>query len=151
MDAALTLLFNALVAGAAAGLKPTAEKAIADAYTGLKNLVAKKWTGRATLAQLEAAPAAPAAQEALKQDLEAQPVLADATTLRQAQELLKAVAAHDADAAREVGITITDLKAQTEIDIEGLMAQGGSIRVAALEAGGSIRIKDVRAENPPRR
>jgi hypothetical protein len=151
METVLTLLFNALVAGAAAGLKPTAEKAVTDGYSGLKNLITKKWSGRVKLERLEADPTAADVQDALKQDLEAQVTTADAEVLRQAQALLCAVETHDAGAATHAGITIADLKAGAEIDIDGLVAHGGSVRVAALEAGGSIRIKGVQSGNPPLR
>ena len=43
MDPTITIIVTALVAGAAAGLKPTAEKAIKDAYAGIKALIQRKY------------------------------------------------------------------------------------------------------------
>jgi hypothetical protein len=150
MDAALTLLFNALVAGAAAALKPTAEKVVTDGYAGLKALIRRKWAGKVALDELDRAPAEADVQSALKRDLEAAGTGADAEVLQQAQALLKAVEAHDAGAATEAGISITDLKSGAEIDIEDLVAEG-NVRLSHFEANGSIRIKGVHSGNPPRR
>jgi hypothetical protein len=150
VDAALSLLFNALVAGAAAALKPTAKKAVTDAYDGLKALITRKSAGKVTLAGLDQTPAEAEVQASLRQDLEASTATADAEVLQQAQALLKIVQAHDATAAEEAGISIMDLKAGAEIDIADLVA-GGKVRLAQLEANGSIRIKGVQSGNPTRR
>jgi hypothetical protein len=39
----ITIIVTALAAGAAAGLKPTAEQAIKDAYAGIKVLMLRKY------------------------------------------------------------------------------------------------------------
>lgn len=148
MDAALSLLYNALIAGAAAALKPTAEKVVTDSYEGLKALVRRKLGSKVRLEDLDRTPEATQVQSTLQQDLEAHAAATiDGEVLGEAQALLKAVAAHDAAAAEGAGISITALKAGAEIDIEDLVAQG-NVKVAELEAGGSIRIKGVRSENP---
>jgi hypothetical protein len=42
----ITLILTALVTGAAAALKPTAEQAVKDAYAGLKTLLQRKFAGK---------------------------------------------------------------------------------------------------------
>ncbi|MGZ3623940.1 MAG: hypothetical protein ACXVDN_21615 [Ktedonobacteraceae bacterium] len=42
----LTLILTALAAGAAAGIQSTASQAIQEAYTGLKTLIQRKFTGK---------------------------------------------------------------------------------------------------------
>lgn len=63
MDAVSTILINAIVAGAAKGLTPVAEKAIGDAYAGLKKFVSdryKDWKGvEGSVVQLESDPEDP--------------------------------------------------------------------------------------------
>jgi hypothetical protein len=44
----VTLILGALAAGAVAGVSQTATTAVKDAYTGLKNLVARRLAGRPT-------------------------------------------------------------------------------------------------------
>lgn len=149
MDTALSLLYNALIAGAAAALKPTAEKVVTDSYEGLKALLRRKLGSKVRLEDLDRTPTATQVRATLQQDLEANAAATvDGEVLRQAQELLKVVAAHDAMAAEDAGISITALKAGAEIDIEGLVAHGAGVKVAELEAGGSIRIKGVQSGNP---
>ena len=57
----VTLILTALAAGAALGVKDTASAAVKDAYTGLKSLVRKRFTGRedgqVVLERYEKAPA----------------------------------------------------------------------------------------------
>ena len=52
----ITIILTALVVGAAAGLKPTAEKAVKDAYAGIKSLIKRKY-GQVKVDILESDPA----------------------------------------------------------------------------------------------
>lgn len=150
METALMLLFNAVVAGAAAALKPTAQQAITDAYSGLKKLFGKQLAAR-DIEAIEQAPTAPENQQALQAALKNSSALADVDILEQAQLLLQQIERYDVDAALDAGITIADLHANTEIDIEDLIAYGGAVKVTGLNAGGAIRIKGVQAGNPQQR
>ena len=66
----ITVIVAALAAGAAAGLKPTAEQAIKDAYAGLKALILARYNRAApALDQLEQAPESKARRAVVEEDL----------------------------------------------------------------------------------
>ncbi len=146
----LSLIFSAIVAGAAAAAKPTAELAVKDAYSGLKALIKRKWN-RVEVESLERDPADKARQQLVKSDLEKADDLADGELLKQAQQVLAAVKEHDRAAAESAGITIEDLKSGANVNIENLVAQG-AIAARRIKARKDINIKGARAgKNPTRR
>jgi len=146
----LSLIFSAIVAGATAALKPTAEQAVKDAYAGLKALIKRKWN-RVEMESLERDPADKARQQLVKSDLEKADDLADGELLKQAQQVLAAVKEHDPAAAESAGITIEDLESGANVNIENLVAQG-AIAARRIKASKDINIKGARAgKNPTRR
>jgi hypothetical protein len=148
----VTLLLNALVAGAAAALKPTAEKAVKDAYEGLKSIIKRKSSGLGEgVDYLEKNPGAKPRQQALETELATNKVAADEETLRAAKQVLEEVAKHDERAAEVTGITIEQLHAGASIDIKRMLAEKGPVNVRGLTAGQDIRLGDIISGNPPRR
>src|SRR5258708_14425928 len=103
----LSLIFSAIVAGAAAAAKPTAELAVKDAYSGLKALIKRKWN-RVEEESLERDPADKARQQLVKSDLEQPDDLPHGELLQQPQQVLAAVKAHDRAAAANAWLTIED-------------------------------------------
>jgi len=145
----ISLLFTAVVSGAAAALKPTAEKAVVDGYEALKAFLKRKWPGVGVDA-LERDPASESRQKVLKEDLEGTTGIDDRDLLEQAKALLKTIETHDPDAARTANIDIKDIEAGANATIEDVIAQG-SISVQRVKAGGDVKIKGVRAGNPTQR
>jgi hypothetical protein len=145
----LSLIFSAIVAGATAALKPTAEQAVKDAYAGLKALIKRKWT-RVEVESLERDPADKARQQLVKSDLQKADDLADGEVLKQAQQVLAAVKEHDPAAAASAGITIEDLDAGANVNIENLVAEG-VLAMRRIKAAQDINIKGARSENPSKR
>jgi len=134
MDA-LTVLSNALLAGAAAAAKPMAELAVTDAYRALTALFHHKWGG---------VPAAEAGDhQGLAQAIQQTDAVKDPETLRAAQTVLTAVSLHDPAAAASVGIQVSDLDAGGSVAIEDLLTSTGPITVSHITAGKNIRIKGV--------
>jgi hypothetical protein len=71
--------------------------------------------------------------------------------LKQAQQVLAAVKEHDPAAAESAGITIEDLDAGANVNIENLVAQG-AITARRIKAKKDINIRGARAgKNPTRR
>lgn len=64
----ITMIVSAIALGAAAGLKPTAEQAVKDAYAGLKALIQLKYAN-VSLAPLEEAPESEARRAVVEEDL----------------------------------------------------------------------------------
>jgi hypothetical protein len=145
----LALVFSAIVAGATAALKPTAEKAVIDAYDGLKSLIKNKW-GRVELDALERDPTSETRQKLVAEDLLQLEGLEDGEVLEQAKTVLGVVNASDPDAAAAAGITIEDLEAGASANIEDMIAAGALI-VRRIKAEENITVKGVRAGNPTMR
>jgi Na+-transporting NADH:ubiquinone oxidoreductase subunit NqrC len=145
----LSLIFSAIVAGATAALKPTAEQAVKDAYAGLKALIKRKWN-RVEMESLERDPADQVRQQLVKSDLQKADDLADGEVLEQAKQVLAAVKKHDPAAAASAGITIEDLDAGASVNIENLVAEG-VLAMRRIKAGQDINIKGARSGNPSKR
>jgi hypothetical protein len=80
----VSIVVTALAAGAVAGLKPTAEQAVKDAYHGLKAVIQNKYK-KANVQQLEEKPESKAKQESLAEDLRDAGAETDEELLRQAR------------------------------------------------------------------
>lgn len=145
----LTLIYSALVAGASAALKPTAELAVKEAYQTLKALALRK-LGRVEVETLERDPADETRRKLLKQELERTGPLADREVLEQAQATLIAVQRYDPGAATAAGITLADLAAAGTVNIERLVG-AGNVSVTRVTAGADLNIRDLAAGNPTRR
>jgi hypothetical protein len=89
----ITLIVTSLALGAAAGLKPTAEQVIKDAYAGLKSLIQRKYA-KVSVAQLEEAPESKARRAVVEEDLTKTGADKDEEILRQARMLLDTIQAH---------------------------------------------------------
>lgn len=144
-----SLIFSALVAGATAALKPTAEQVVKDAYAGLKDLIKRKWN-HVEVDSLERDPTDKTRQQLVKNDLQKADDLANREMLEQAQQVLSAVRMHDPEAAQSAGITIEDLESGANVNIEDVVAQG-AIAVRRVKATQDINIKGARAGNPTER
>lgn len=144
-----SLIFSALVAGATAALKPTAEQVVKDAYAGLKDLIKRKWN-HVEVDSFERDPTDKTRQQLVKNDLQKADDLANREMLEQAQQVLTAVRMHDPEAAQSAGITIEDLESGANVNIEDVVAQG-AIAVRRIKATQDINIKGARAGNPTER
>lgn len=152
----LSLLFSAIVAGAGAALKPTAEQVVKDAYAGLKTVIQRKWGG-VGLDTIENDPASEVRQAILREDLEKKGDPNDLEVLEQARALLAAVAAHDAQAGEAVGITVENIRAGANVNIRDLIADG-PVAVRDVSAEQDVTIGGLRSSgaggpppNPTRR
>lgn len=149
----ISIIITALVAGAAAALKPMTEQAIKDAYAGLKGLVQRKYR-HVDVAVLETDPTSKARQAVIKEDLEKTGAGRDEEVLRQAKALLDAIQAHASDAPKAVGLDLEEIKGAS-LSAERVLAQGSQatgVRVKGAEITGDIRFSDVTArsgEEPP--
>jgi hypothetical protein len=128
----ITVVITALVSGAAAAVKPTAEKAVMDAYNGIKALIVSRYKG-VEIATLERDPASKTRKELVKEGLEAAKAGEDAELLSQAQAVIDAVREHAPSSAKAAGVSIEDLEAQ-------------SLYVRRLVASGGLKLKNAKLE-----
>jgi hypothetical protein len=139
----ITIILTALVTGAAAGLKPTAEQVVKDAYSGFKTFIKSKYT-RVSVDNLEADPASEARKRVVREDLEKANAGNDAELLLQAKAVLDAVREHAPAAAREVGVDIADLKAQSLRVVNIIVQTGTGVSIRDTEVSGPVDVSDVR-------
>jgi hypothetical protein len=141
----LTLIVSALAAGAAAGLKPTAEAAVKDAYAAVKKLIEDRYK-KVSVALIEAEPSAQARQEVLHDDLKRAGAHEDLDLLAKSVQLAQVVHAHAEAAAKEIGVDIEEVAAQGSVIIENVTSNSGSaVAAKKVTAGGDFRISNIRA------
>lgn len=104
MDAdAVTVITQALAAGAAAGLKDTAAKAVKDAYAGLRRLITDRYQD-VDVSAVEKKPDSDAKRASLAEDLQGAGADRDAELLEAARRVLATVNTHAADTGSEIGV-----------------------------------------------
>ncbi len=147
----ISMIVTALALGAAAGLKPTAEQAVKDAYVGLKSLIQRKFA-QVDLALLEAKPESEKRQAVVEEELEEAGAAQDQEILQGAQRLLDVVQQKAPEAAVTIGVSLEKIKGAS-LDLSQIIAQGsGQGRVAGVEVkdadiAGDIKISGVTATN----
>jgi hypothetical protein len=139
----VTMLVSALAAGAAAGLKPTAAKAVKDAYGFLKGVLSRKFS-QIELKPLESKPDSVAKQESLKEDLAGSEAPKDPEVLDAIRKLLDAIAAHEPGAGIDVGVDLDGVKAAS-LSIGNITSSGTGAKLRNSEFSGDIKIGDVNA------
>src|SRR4051812_5451508 len=110
----ITFVVTALAAGAAAGIKPTAEQAIKDAYAGVKALIQRNYNAVVQLSVqgLEQTPDSEIKQKSAAEDLAGAGAADDKELLVKAKSLLDAVEEHDAATAAKLNINFREIKAE---------------------------------------
>lgn len=144
----ISMIVAALVAGAAAALKPTAEAAIKDAYAGIKTLIKDKYKG-INVDLIESDPSS-ISRQTLKEDIEKAGAGNDEEILRQAKKLLDVVQSHESSlaAAAAVGIDLKDIQGASltldHILVEAQNVAGvAGVKAERIKTSGDIRISDV--------
>ena len=139
------IIISALASGAAAGLKPAAEKAIKDAYTGLKSMIQRKYS-RVDLAPLENKPESRSKRESGAVDLTDAGATGDQELLDLAKALIDAVSKHDKATATVIGVDLEEVKA-AYLNIKKITTSGIGVKVKKGEFEGGIDIGQVAAGN----
>lgn len=148
----ITMIVAALAAGAAAGLKPMAEKAVKDAYAGVKALIQRKYA-EVDLKPLERKPESEAKRESVREDLADTKAGEDPELLEKVNTLLSALESQAPEAGAAVGIDIREVKAAF-LKARKVVAEGTGVKVEKSEFVEGIDLGEVRAgkvndpENP---
>ncbi len=133
----VSLLVNSLAAGAAAGMKPTAARAITDAYAAVKRLV--KDRHGVDVAPLERNPASEAKRQSVAEDLRETKAGHDEELLEAARQLVAAVREHDQAAASVVGVDLSKLESE--------MVRVRDVVVKAKGSAAGVSVRDSRVKN----
>ncbi len=139
----ISIIITALITGASAGLKPTAEKAVKDAYEGVKTFIQDKYR-RVNIDMLEADPASEARQSVVKEDLAKADVSGDEELLRRAKAMLEAIRQHAPEAAAAAGVDLEEIKGAS-LQIDDILSAGAGVKIKKAEISGDIKISGVRA------
>ncbi len=139
----ITIVITAIALGAAAGLKPTAEQAVKDAYAGLKTLIQNKYT-QVSIDLVEGDPSSKMRQGVLAEDLQKTSAAQDEELLVKAKDVLIAIEEHAPEVAPSVGVNLEDIKGAS-LRIDDIIASGTGVNVKKAEFQGDIEIKNVRA------
>jgi hypothetical protein len=144
----VSMIVMALVTGAAAALKPTAEAVIKDAYAGIKRLIQDKYKA-VSVDLIESDPASKSRQAVVQEDLEKAGAGQDVEVLQLATALLDAVQSKAPEAAGAVGVDLEAIKAASA-SIKKIVAEGpGAVGVRAkqVEVTGEFVVEDVQARS----
>ncbi|MER0171416.1 MAG: hypothetical protein DU489_12585 [Nitrosomonas sp.] len=143
----IMIIVTALAAGAAAGLKPTAEQAIKDAYVGLKTLIQHKYKILSVEA-LEQKPDSETKQASIVEDLTDAGAANDMELLDQAKSLIDVVKAHDLAAAARININFEDIEA-SYLKLKDAAAEGDvNITIKKTTISGGIYLEGLTAGTP---
>ena len=137
----ISLVVAAVVLGASAGLTEAASQVVRDAYTGLKALL----SGRAVdVSGVERKPKSETQRAALTKTLTDTPQVVDDEVLAAARAVTDAVAAHDPEAARLVGVSLRDVQAEF-VKIGSVTSSGDGVVAEGVRLAGGFTVEEVRA------
>lgn len=139
----VTAIVTALATGAAAGLKPTAEKIIKDAYEGIKTLIKRK-RDVPVVEVLEADPKSEAAKALVSEQLKKSGIAEDCEILKQSQTLLELIKKHAPSVPETIGVKFGDVDAAS-LTLGDIISSGSGVIVEKGKFSGDINITKVRA------
>jgi hypothetical protein len=139
----ITIIVTALAAGAAAGLKPTAEQIVKDAYVGIKTFIQRKYA-KVNLTPLENKPESEKKRASVAEDLIDVGAINDLELLDQAKALLDVVYRYDTTTAAAIGVNLEEVRAQY-LNVRKVVAEGIGINVRKSEFTGGIDIGEVQS------
>lgn len=139
----VSLIATALASGVIAGLRPTAEQAVKDGYSALKELITRKYRG-VPVDLLEQDPKSESRRSVIKEELAKTDAAHDQELLRMTKLLLDSIQRLAPEALGAVGVDLKNVKAGS-LNIEGIEATGPGVKGTDIEAQGNITIKDIQA------
>ena len=142
----VTMIVAVLSAGAVAGLTSTAEQAIKDAYTGIKQWIQDRYP-TVDLASFEKKPGLPARQEVLKEELAGAGAAHDVDLLRKVQALSEALAKSEEGrrAAQMSGVKLDHLVVEGSMIIVDVEVPSIGVHISKCDVGGNLEIREVKA------
>ena len=140
----ISIILLALTSGAAAGLKPAAEKAVSDAYEGIKSLLKKKYQDKVEVEMLEKDPTSEGRKAVVKEGLDKVAAGSDEEVLQKSKELLEAVEKHAPETAAAIGVDLEAIRGAS-LQLRDIIATGTGVRAKNVEVTGDIVIEGVRA------
>ncbi len=156
MEPISTVIASAIALGAAAGLKPTVERAIKDAYEGLKRVITDRYQDKEEVVDaieyVTKKPDAKKRREVLEEALSDAGATEDVTLIEAASAVHTAVERHDPDLPQSIGMEIGQLKAAM-LEVENVQATRGGIgvKIDRAEIEGTAAFKNIGGGSDPKR
>ena len=145
MEPISATIVAAIAGGAALALKDVANKAVSDAYQGIKKLVIDRYKRKASIEALEEDPESSTAQKLLAEGLEKTKAVEDNEVIELAKKLSEALSQIPKEKADDYAIDIERFKAANatfkDIQTSGKYA----LRIKDTEVRESFVIEDIKA------
>jgi hypothetical protein len=146
----VSVIVNALAAGAKAALPGAAKQVVADSYEALKALLKRRFSS-VDVTPVERDPESQNKRGSAAKDLQAVGADKDRDVLDAAIQLLELIAKHAPHAGRAVGVDLAKVRALrielSDIAVAGPGATG--VRLREVDAVGDIRISSVLVRAEP--
>jgi hypothetical protein len=123
--------------------KEIANTLVKDAYTGLKELIRRRYP-KVPVDQLEAAPESKSRRAVVEEDLAAAGAALDSELFAAAKRLIELVRQHEPAAAAATGVNLRDIEA-ANLRLSDITASGAGVKVEKARLSGDISISSVRA------
>lgn len=142
----ISFVVAAIMAGVVAAARPVAEKAVKDAYEGVKRLIIDKYQERKNLATawqgVENDVENELWQQMLEKELKEAGVEEDSAVLERVQALNELLVNLDPQAYGDINVDLEKMKATGNILVESDAAGGGQVKVKGREweSGGDIKV-----------
>ena len=144
----ITVIVTALAAGAAAGLKPTAEQTIKDGYSAIKVLIQHKY-GNLSIEALEQKPGSETKRASLAEDLSDAGAADDDELLDHAKSLLDTIKTRDPATAAKLNINLEEVEA-AYFKLKDAIAEGSlNVGIKKGSFNGGIDMEELTAGMPP--
>jgi hypothetical protein len=143
---AVSIIVSAIAGGALAGLKPTAEAAVKDAYAGLKAVLRRKF-GSVDITPIEAKPESQAKRDSVAEDLRDAGAERDVELLEAARALLEVLKNRAPETGPAIGVDLEKVTAAA-LRIRDVESEGTGVRARDVQVSGDIDISGVRAGRP---
>ncbi len=146
----ISIIVTALAAGAVSAIKPTAQKAIKDAYTAMKAVIQRKYQ-TLSIETLEHKPHSEAERASLVKGLTAIGAQGDQELLDLARQLLDTIKTHDRAAATTLNIDFEQIEA-AYFKLKDAAADGSvNVGIRRAKFSGGIDMEGLAAGMPPKK
>lgn len=139
----ITTIVAAIAAGAAAGLKSTAEKAVKLAYEKVREHIEQRFP-LISLSPIERKPESETKRASLVEDLAESNADKDQDLLDRVGSLIEALESYAPNEAATIGISLEEVKA-SYLRVGSVVSTGTGIKIGNSEFSGGIDIGDVTA------
>jgi hypothetical protein len=143
MEPISATIVAAIAGGAAVALKDVANKAVSDAYQGIKTLIIDRYKCETSIKALEEKPKSSTAQKLLAEGLEETKAVEDNEVIELAQKLSEALSQMPKAEAATYAIDIERFKAANVLFRNIRTSGDGAVRIRDTDVSGNFVAEDI--------